>query len=118
MNNSKPSIHVKDLVIEFPLYGVEKSLRKTILKKSVGGLLGHSSDNHKRLSVTALKNISFECEYGDSIGLIGHNGAGKSTLLKAIAGVYEPVSGEIAIQGKVSTFFNIVLSYKGDFLRF
>jgi len=107
-----PLIRVKDLTIEFPIYGAEKSLRKIVLKRSVGGFLG--LDSRQRVSVTALKNISFECQSGDSIGFIGHNGAGKTTLLQAIAGVYEPVSGKIEVQGNVSTFFNISLGMDLD----
>jgi len=107
-----PSIQVKNLSIEFPVYGAENSLRKIVLNRSVGGLLG--KDAKKRVSVTALNNISFECQSGDRIGFIGHNGAGKTTLLQALAGIYEPITGEIKIQGDVSTFFNITLGMDPD----
>ncbi len=41
----------------------------------------------------ALKNISFEVQKGDKVGIIGLNGAGKSTLLKVISGVMKPTEG-------------------------
>lgn len=49
----------------------------------------------------ALKNISFEIEKNEVVGIIGHNGAGKSTLLKIISGILKPTEGNIDIQGKI-----------------
>lgn len=49
----------------------------------------------------ALKNVSFEVEKGEVVGLIGSNGAGKSTLLKVIAGVMKPTSGSLKVGGTI-----------------
>lgn len=51
----------------------------------------------------ALDNIELEINEGDRIGLIGKNGSGKSTLLKIISKVTLPTSGQIQINGKVSS---------------
>lgn len=51
---------------------------------------------------TALKNVEFNVEKGDSIVILGPNGAGKSTLLKTIAGLYKPTRGAVEIFGKAS----------------
>ena len=48
-----------------------------------------------------LKDISFDAESGENIGIIGNNGSGKSTLLRLIAGIYRPDSGEINSNGKL-----------------
>lgn len=49
----------------------------------------------------ALKDVSFEVEKGDKVGILGLNGAGKSTLLKVIAGVFKPSEGKVTKSGKI-----------------
>ncbi|MFK7817843.1 MAG: sugar ABC transporter ATP-binding protein [Planctomycetaceae bacterium] len=50
--------------------------------------------------VTALNNVSLRLERGEVLSVIGENGAGKSTLMKILAGVQEPDSGEIVVDGQ------------------
>lgn len=49
----------------------------------------------------ALKNVSFNVEKGDRVGILGLNGAGKSTLLKVIAGVFKPTEGSVVRHGRI-----------------
>ena len=46
-----------------------------------------------------LKNISFDVQRGESLGILGRNGSGKSTLLRTIAGLIKPTSGVITVNG-------------------
>src|SRR5688500_5054660 len=55
----------------------------------------------------ALKNISFDIKKGEFFGIIGRNGSGKSTLLKIIAGIYQPDSGEVHVDGKITPFLEL-----------
>jgi lipopolysaccharide transport system ATP-binding protein len=55
----------------------------------------------------ALKDISFEVQPGDKVGIIGRNGAGKSTLLKLLSRITEPSSGRISIRGRVASLLEV-----------
>ena len=56
---------------------------------------------------TALKNISFTVDAGESLGIIGRNGSGKSTLLSMLAGVTLPSEGRIAVNGRVASLLEL-----------
>ena len=55
----------------------------------------------------ALKNVSFELEKGDSIGIIGLNGSGKSTLLKIVSGILKPTKGSVETVGSIAPLIEL-----------
>lgn len=61
----------------------------------------------RREHVWALKNISFQVEKGEALGIVGQNGAGKSTILKLLSSITAPTKGEIAIHGRLSALVEV-----------
>jgi lipopolysaccharide transport system ATP-binding protein len=55
----------------------------------------------------ALKDVNFEIQQGDRVGIIGRNGAGKSTLLKILSRITEPTNGSIRIKGRVASLLEV-----------
>ncbi len=62
----------------------------------------------------ALQDVSFELEYGKSLGFIGPNGAGKSTALKLVAGVTAPTSGEVFVGGRSASLIELGAGFHPD----
>jgi len=59
----------------------------------------------------ALKDVSFEIERGEAVGIIGHNGAGKSTILKLLYNITAPTKGEIRIKGRLSALIEVASGF-------
>src|SRR5206468_5313554 len=68
---------------------------------------GAASRNGKREHVWAVKDVSFEVQQGEVIGLIGRNGAGKSTLLKILARVTKPTEGRAMLRGRIGSLLEV-----------
>jgi len=100
------SIDFNQVNVEFPIYNASaRSLKKRLFQVATGGQLG--ADQHGRVVVRALENLTFSFKDGDRIGLLGHNGAGKSTLLRLLSGVYEPSGGTASINGEIGSLIDI-----------
>lgn len=84
-------------------------------QSSVKGMfinLFHGKRSYEKQQV--LKNISFEIKKGEFFGIVGRNGSGKSTLLKMLAGIYEPDSGTITINGKLTPFIELGVGFNPE----
>ena len=63
----------------------------------------------------ALKGVSLDVPKGRTVGIVGRNGSGKSTLLQIIAGVMQPTSGEVAVNGRVSALLELGAGFNPEF---
>ena len=91
-------VDVADVSKDFKIhYERHQSLKERLLHPKTGSTEDFS----------ALKNISFQMQEGETVGILGHNGSGKSTLLKCICGVLQPTSGEIRLRGSLAALLEL-----------
>ena len=72
--------------------------------------IGEANDRTQKGSsdyVWALKDINFQVEQGQAVGIIGRNGAGKSTLLKLLSRVTKPTTGTIKYKGRIASLLEV-----------
>src|ERR1044071_172420 len=108
---SDVAIRVDGLSKRFSIHAKQESyqtLRDTVANAALRPLRAlksrapHNGDNGAdNETIWALKDVSFEVQPGEVVGLIGRNGAGKSTLLKILARVTEPTEGFAKISGRI-----------------
>jgi lipopolysaccharide transport system ATP-binding protein len=65
-------------------------------------------------TLTVLKDVSFEVEKGECVGIIGDNGSGKSTMLKIIANILRPTKGTVRVKGKMTPFLELGVGFQPD----
>lgn len=73
--------------------------------KSFFGRTGREQNSDTTL--WALKDVSFEVQQGEVVGIIGRNGAGKSTLLKILSRITEPTEGKVTLLGRVASLLEV-----------
>jgi lipopolysaccharide transport system ATP-binding protein len=105
-------IEANGLAIDFPFYHVgARSLKKHLLGRAGKRL---HTDQQNRIVVSALREISFTIGRGERVALVGPNGAGKTTLLRTLSGVYEPVGGNLVVEGEVAALIDIAAGMDPD----
>ncbi len=97
-----PIIRVDGLGKKFRRYSCDYGLKDVLLHS-----FRHLSRRAGARSTTVLEEVSFELCPGDSLALLGANGAGKSTLLGLLAGIIEPTTGSIAVDGRIGLMLEL-----------
>ena len=93
--NKQPEtvISIKNLTKEYKMYPRKKD---RLIETIFPSIKRHST-------FKALDDLNLEIKKGEILGILGKNGAGKSTLLKIVTGVVVPTSGEVKVNGKISS---------------
>lgn len=86
----------------------ERSLKSLLTRPFHAGARSKVGDIH------ALKGIDLDIKGGERVGLLGHNGAGKSTLLRTIAGLYPLSAGQLEVNGRIRSLFDLSLGFEPD----
>ena len=103
---ASPAIEVRDLGVRFR--------RNRRGRRSFKDLFADSSRRARPGEFWALRDVSFDVQPGESIGVVGRNGQGKSTLLKLVAGVMLPDEGHVQVNGGVAPLIEITGGFVGD----
>ncbi len=76
-------------------------------------LLPSRKKPHK--SFWALKDVTFDLQRGQALGIMGRNGSGKSTLLQVVCGILRPTSGQVATNGRISALLELGAGFNPDY---
>src|SRR6476659_3914088 len=106
----KPIIQVEGLCKQYRL-GAQQAPYGT-LRASLAGLVRAPLRRFQRngdgpQTIWAVRDVNFQVEPGEIVGIIGRNGAGKSTLLKLLSHITEPTKGRIKLYGRIGSLLEV-----------
>jgi len=117
---SRPIIHVENLSKAYQIGQIgtgtiSRDIERFWITKVLGKddpflKIGETNDRSSKGTsdiVWSLKDINFEINQGEAVGIIGKNGAGKSTLLKLLSRVTAPTNGEIKVKGRIASLLEV-----------
>lgn len=120
LHSSRPVIRVSGLSKEYVIGRRERG-RETFREMVTSSLaapfrrlrrLGSEAAPEERF--WALRDVSFEVQRGEVVGIIGRNGAGKSTLLKILSRITDPTEGEVEIRGRVASLLEVGTGFHAE----
>ena len=105
-------IKAKDISLIYPMVGANARGRHKVNigkggEAQVGGKI--ITVGKRGRGVQALDGINLDLKAGARLGILGSNGSGKSTLLRVLGGMYQPTSGTLDVEGRLTGMFNLNL---------
>lgn len=114
MFSNNPAIRVRDLSKCYEIYDRPQDRLKQSIYPRLQRFTGREPKTYYR-EFWALKDVSFDVDKGEAVGIIGRNGAGKSTLLQIICGTLTPTSGQVEVNGRVAALLELGAGFNPDF---
>ena len=116
---SRPAVTVENIS---KLYKLGLSTRPSGLREAIANSVsstfrrfrGFGEDRAAHEDFWALKDVSFEVNKGEAIGILGRNGAGKSTLLKVLSRITEPTEGVARLRGRLGSLLEVGTGFHPD----
>jgi lipopolysaccharide transport system ATP-binding protein len=105
----KPAISVRNLAKKYRLgekAAGYRTFRDTVTRAALAPFRRRPAAESSR-DLWAVKDLSFDVQPGEVIGVVGRNGAGKSTLLKMLSRIVAPTEGEITLRGRVGSLLEV-----------
>lgn len=107
MRMGKQIIKAENVSMQFNMATEKIDNIKEYFVKKVKGHISYDT-------LWALRNVNFQMDAGESVGLVGLNGSGKSTFLKILAGVLEPTEGKVEVAGSVAPLIELGAGFDMD----
>jgi ABC-type polysaccharide/polyol phosphate transport system ATPase subunit len=114
---SEIAIKVEGLSKKYDIFRQQKPANDSLIGAFSSGLKSALKlNNTARLKEEfwALRDVNFQINRGDRVGIIGRNGAGKSTLLKILSRIVKPSTGRIEYYGKMASLLEVGTGFHGD----
>lgn len=102
----QPIVEFRDVSKNYPIYASPSARLKELL------CLNRISFHH---DFSALDNITFDIQAGETFCIVGENGSGKSTLLQILAGILHPTRGEVSVRGRVAALLELGTGFNPEF---
>jgi lipopolysaccharide transport system ATP-binding protein len=105
MSCSDIAVSVRGLSKSYTI--AHNAVQHSTLAEQVLHRVRHPFAKAEKETFWALKNVEFDIQKGDIVGIIGRNGAGKSTLLKVLSRITEPTAGQIDVYGRIGSLLEV-----------
>lgn len=112
--SSDLAITVENICKDFHIYENPSDRLKQFFLPALQKVL-HIKPKEYFTNYSALKNVSFNINKGETVGIVGKNGAGKSTLLQIICGTLNPSQGKVTINGRIAALLELGSGFNPEY---